>query len=434
MNGLQIESVIPLSIADEMDVVAGDRLLAINGQRLRDIIDYSYYTASEELLLLDIQKLDGELWELEIERNPSESLGLIFSAPTPSHCANNCLFCFVHQLPKGLRKPLYIKDEDYRLSFLNGNYVTLANITDDELNRIVEQRLSPLYISVHTINPELREHLLGKSGIPPILRQLQKLAEFRITLHTQIVLCPGINDGDELLRTVTELANLYPAVQSIAVVPLGMTNHRKGLPELQGVDAEYANNFILTWQPLAEKLRKKLKHPFLFLADEFYIKANRTFPAIKEYGDFPQIENGIGMMPLFLKEAERLLKRVRPMKPVRATVITGVSAFGFISDFISKLNKACGIDILAVAIENKLFGSNITVTGLISGKDILATLSGVDTGSYLLIPDVTLKEGEGVFLDDITTSDLAYQSGCQVIVFDSTPAGFYKALRTIGKK
>ncbi len=218
MAGLRIESVSPGSIADQLEVAAGDRLLAVNGLPLRDLIDYSYYTASEEELLLEIEKPDGELWELEVERQAGEPLGLTFSAPAPARCANNCLFCFVHQLPKGLRKPLYVKDEDYRLSFLNGNYVTLANIKTPALHRIIEQRLSPLYISVHATNPDLRARLLGKSGIPDILEQLQRLAAARIVMHTQVVLCPGLNDGDELQRTVTELAALYPAVQSLAVL------------------------------------------------------------------------------------------------------------------------------------------------------------------------------------------------------------------------
>ena len=433
MAALRIDSVAPGSIADQLEVAAGDHLLAVNGQPLRDLIDYSYYTASEEELLLEIEKPDGELWELEVERQAGEPLGLTFSAPAPAHCANNCLFCFVHQLPKGLRKPLYVKDEDYRLSFLNGNYVTLANLKSSALNRIIEQRLSPLYISVHATNPELREHLLGKSGIPGILEQLQRLAAARIVMHTQVVLCPGLNDGEELQRTVTELAALYPAVQSLAVVPLGLTAHREKLPQLTPVDAEYAREFISIWQPQAETLRRKLRQPFLFLADEFYLKADLPFPSIKEYGDFPQIENGVGMVPLFMKEAARLLKGIRPLGSFRATAITGVSSFEFVSDFLSQLAEKSGVDIVPLAVENRLFGPSITVSGLIAGNDIAAALAGLDVGSCLLVPDVMLKEGEGVFLDDVTLDELERMVGCPVIVFDSTPGGCYKALRSIGR-
>lgn len=428
MAGLLIESVAPDSIAAEMEVVAGDRLLAVNGQPLRDLIDYSYYTASEEELLLEVEKADGEVWELEVERSAGESLGLTFSAPPPARCANNCLFCFVHQLPRGLRKPLYVKDEDYRLSFLNGNYVTLANLKTPELKRIIEQHLSPLYISVHATNPVLRERLLGKPGIPPVLDQLQRLADARIAMHTQIVLCPALNDGEELQRTVTDLAALHPAVQSVAIVPLGLTAHRQRLPQLTPVDAGYARQFISIWQPRAEALRRKLRQPFLFLADEFYLKAGIPFPPIKEYGDFPQLENGVGMVPLFMKEAGRLLKRVRPLGNFRATVVTGVSSFGFVSEFVAELAEKSGVDIVPLAVENKLFGSSITVSGLISGNDIAVAMAGLDTGFCLLVPDVMLKEEEGVFLDDVSLAELELWIGCRVVVFDSTPAGFYTAL------
>lgn len=433
MTGLMIDSVSSGSIADEMEVVAGDRLLAVNGQPLRDLIDYSYFTASEEELLLDIEKADGELWELEVERSGGESLGLTFSAPAPASCANNCLFCFVHQLPKGLRKPLYVKDEDYRLSFLNGNYVTLANITNIEINRIIEQRLSPLYISVHATNPELRQRLLGTSGIPPILDQLQRLAEARIIMHTQVVLCPGLNDGEELQRTVAELTALYPAVQSVAVVPLGLTAHRLHLPQLTPVDADYARCFVSFWQPLAEKLRKKLQQPFLFLADEFYLKGGQPFPAIKSYGDFPQIENGVGMVPLFMRDAASVLKRARPLGNFRATAVTGVSSFTIVSSFLAGLAEKSGVDIVPLAVENRLFGSSITVSGLISGGDIAAATAGLNIGSALFVPDVMLKEGEGVFLDDVSLAELEKQIERPVIVFDSTPAGFYKALTCFRK-
>ena len=434
MAALRIDSVTPGSIADELEVSAGDRLLAVNGRPLRDLIDYSYYTASEEELLLEIEKPDGELWELAVERQAGEPLGLTFSAPAPARCANNCLFCFVHQLPKGLRKPLYVKDEDYRLSFLNGNYVTLANLKTPALDRIIEQRLSPLYISVHATNPVLRERLLGKSGIPPVLGQLQQLAAARIVMHTQVVLCPGINDGEELRRTVSELAALYPAVQSLAVVPLGLTAHRRNLPHLTPVDSEYAREFISIWQPEAERLRRKLRKPFLFLADEFFLKAGLPFPPVKEYGDFPQIENGVGMVPLFLKEAFRLLKGVRPIGAFRATVVTGVSSLGFVRDFLAELAEKSGVDIVPLAVDNKLFGESITVSGLISGNDIAAALEGKDVGSCLLVPDVMLKEGEGLFLDDVSLGGLEQRVGCPIIVFDSTPGGCYRALRSFGKK
>jgi len=431
MAGLMIDSVAPGSIADQLEVVAGDRLLAVNGHLLRDIIDYSYYIASDDQLLLEIEKPGGELWEMEVEREPGESLGLLFSAPKPIRCANNCLFCFVRQLPKGLRKPLYVKDEDYRLSFLNGNYVTLANLKNSELSRIAEQRLSPLYISVHTTNPVLRELLLGKKNIPPILDQLQKLALAGIVMHTQVVLCPGLNDADELERTVTELANLFPAIKSLAIVPLGLTRHRHNLPNLKAVDTLYATQFVTTWEPKARSLRKRVGEPFLFLADEFYLKAGLPFPPIKEYGDFPQIENGVGMVPLFIKETAQVVKVARPIGKFRITIVTGVSSFGFVSDFLDKLGNKTGLELVPLAVENRLFGATVTVSGLVSGNDIIAALAGHDAGSALLVPDVMLKEGEGIFLDDVSLVKLERRIGSPVVVFDSTPHGCYLALTAL---
>ncbi|OGT99598.1 MAG: FeS-binding protein [Geobacteraceae bacterium GWB2_52_12] len=431
--GLRIDSVIPGSIADELEVVAGDRLLAVNGHHLRDLIDYTYYAASEEELLLEIEKSNGELWELEVERSEGESIGLIFPAPEPARCANNCLFCFVHQLPKGLRKPLYVKDEDYRLSFLNGNYVTLANLDNSDIERITTQRLSPLYISVHATNPELRERLLGKSKIPLILEQLQKLAAARIVMHTQIVLCPGLNDGDELLRTVSDLAALFPAVQSLAIVPLGLTSHRRNLPQLTPVDAGYARKFISIWQPQSEVLRRKLGQPFLFLADEFFLKADLPFPQIKEYGDFPQIENGVGMVPLFMKEAAQILRTAREIGKFRVTVVTGASSYRFVSDFLVKLGEKTSLDLVPQSVENLLFGPAVTVSGLVSGNDIVSALEGHKTGDALLVPDVMLKEGEGVFLDDVSIAEIELRIGSPVVLFDSTPRGFYRALKSLQK-
>jgi putative radical SAM enzyme (TIGR03279 family) len=433
MSGLLIEGVAHGSIAADFELQAGDRLLAVNGHRLRDIIDYSYYTSSEQELLLEIARQDGELWELEVEREPGAALGLTFATPAPARCRNNCIFCFVHQLPKGLRKPLYVKDEDYRLSFLNGNYVTLANLRPAELDRIIEQRLSPLYISVHATNPELRQRMLGKAGLPPILDQLQVLAAARITLHTQVVLCPGINDGPELERTVADLAALYPAVQSLAIVPLGLTRYRRNLPQLRAVDREYAKGFISEWGPRARALKKQLGRPFLFLADEFYLKAALPFPDLREYGDLPQIENGVGMVPLFLREAGRTVRTARSVGDFRVTVVTGVSSFAFVAEFLAKLGEKTGLTIVPLAVENRLFGESVTVSGLVTGNDIIAALAGVDIGRALLVPDVMLKEGEGIFLDDLSLETLEERLRCRVMPFDSTPQGLYRALRKIAR-
>lgn len=434
MSSLLIDSVASGSIAAQLEIASGDRLLAVNGHPLRDLIDYSYFVASEEDLLLLVEKQDGDIWELEVERYPGETLGLSFATPTPARCANNCLFCFVNQLPRGLRKSLYVKDEDYRLSFLNGNYVTLANLKASELKRITEQRLSPLYISVHATNPDLRAHLLGKTVIPPIIDQLRKLSAARIIMHAQIVICPGLNDGDELRRSLEELAALFPSVQSVAIVPLGLTSHRSNLPKLTAIDRGYAEEFISTWQPYAEKLRKKLGRQFVYIADEFYLKGGIPFPPVRSYGNFPQLENGVGLVSLFLRDASRLLRRVRPVVLSRVTVVTGVSSFGFVRDFLAELSYRCGAEIVPLAVRNSIFGPSVTVSGLVCGNDILSATKGRNLGSCLFVPDVMVKEGENIFLDDISLEVLERLSGCPVVLFDSTPSGFYRVLRSVGRK
>ena len=427
MTGLTVDRVMPGSIAEELEIEPGDRLLSVNGHPMRDVIDYNYFGGDEDLLL-EVEKADGELWELEVEREEEESLGLSFEPPAPARCGNNCVFCFVHQLPKGLRKPLYVKDEDYRLSFLYGNYVTLANIGREELERIKSQRLSPLYISVHATDSLLRESMLVKKGILPILEVMKELAEARITMHTQVVLCPGLNDGEAFARTVHDLAQMHPYVASLAVVPVGLTSHRGRLPSLTPVDEAYAARFVTEWEEKARLLEQQLGEPFLFLADEFYIKGGIPFPPLEEYGDLPQLENGVGMIPLFLSDAEQVLEEAEPVTAGRVTVVTGESPFRYLAQFLERLSEATGASLTPVAIPNRLFGPTVTVTGLVCGSDIIAALKGKDLGDKVLVPDVMMKEGEGVFLDDLTVEDLERELGRPVVVVEATPFGIYEEL------
>lgn len=429
-DGLLIEYVATGSLAAELDIEAGDTLLMINGQPLRDIIDYNYLASDEELLFL-LRKSNGDLWEIEFENDEYEPLGISFPPPSPSSCGNSCLFCFVHQLPRGLRKPLYVKDEDYRLSFLYGNYVTLTNMLPEELDRIREQRLSPLYISVHATDPGLREQLLGRTGLRPVLEVMGELAAARITMHTQVVLCPGLNDGAALEKTVADLAALHPFVASIAVVPLGLTRHRKGLPELHPVSDTYAREFVAAWQPRQLELEQRLGEPLLFLADEFYIKGGSEFPPLDSYGDLSQLENGVGMVPLFLAEAGDMLASAEPLPHAEVTVVTGLSAHSYIAEFTAKLGQKSGLTIRTVPVANHLFGEQVTVAGLVTGGDICAALEGVNVGLALLVPDVMLKEGEGVFLDDMSLADLGEKLGCRVESFVTSPEGFYSELQDI---
>ncbi|PKN16089.1 MAG: DUF512 domain-containing protein [Deltaproteobacteria bacterium HGW-Deltaproteobacteria-23] len=425
-DGLLIETVRPDSIAAELEIEAGDRLLMINGSVVRDIIDYEFFNCDDELIFL-IKKPDGELWELEFDR-PDEGIGISFPPPAPASCGNSCIFCFVHQLPRGLRKPLYVKDEDYRLSFLYGNYVTLSNILPDELERIKEQRLSPLYISVHATDNSLRERLLGRTGLVPIMETIRTLADSDIIMHTQIVLCPGINDGAALEKTVADLASLYPKVASLAIVPLGLTRHRKGLAPLAPVTEEYAAGFIDQWLPKQAALHERLQGAFLHFADEFFIKGGRTFPVVDSYGDFPQLENGVGMIPFFLKDSREVLDSAGILSLPPVTVVCGFSPQMFIHDFVEKLSAVSSVPIKLAPIRNSFFGDAVTVTGLVTGADIVASLVGIEKGSLLLIPDVMLKEGEGLFLDETNLDYIAKKLHCETHVFESSPEGFYQKL------
>lgn len=425
-EGLLIEAVMAGSVAAELEIAAGDRLLLINGCPVRDIIDYNFLASDDELLFL-LKKENGDLWELEFDR-PDEGIGLSFQPPLPASCGNNCVFCFVHQLPRGLRKPLYVKDEDYRLSFLYGNYVTLSNILPGELERIKEQRLSPLYISVHVTDNALREKLLGRRQLVPVMETIRTLADSGIIMHAQVVLCPGLNDGAALEKTVADLAALYPVVASLAIVPLGLTRHRQGLPVLAPVTEQYAAGFIDQWLPRQAELSRRLQGNFLHLADEFFIKGGRSFPALDSYGDFPQLENGVGMIPLFLEESAAVLESAAPLSLPDVTVVCGVSPADYIAAFIDKLSTATSAGIRLVPVKNSFFGYEVTVTGLVTGADIVASLEDIEKGSLLLIPDVMLKEGEGLFLDEMSLADIAGKLGCQIAVFDSSAAGFYQKL------
>jgi len=425
-EGLLIENVMAGSIAAELEIEVGDRLLLINGSVVRDIVDYNFHASDDELLFL-IKKGDGDLWEVEFDR-PDEGIGISFAAPQPASCGNKCIFCFVHQMPRGLRKPLYVKDEDFRLSFLYGNYVTLSNILPEELARIKEQRLSPLYISVHATDNALRERLLGRSKLVPILETIRKLAAYGIVMHTQVVLCPGINDGAVLEKTVNDLASFYPLVASLAIVPLGLTRHRKGLEILAPVSEDYAARFVDEWLPQQYALEERLKGDFLHLADEFFIKGKRSFPPLERYGDFSQLENGVGMIPLFLEESAAVLAAAETLSLPPVTVVTGFSPYQYVLDFVEKLAARTSVSITLVPINNGFFGEEVTVTGLVTGADIVAGLKGLAHGSIVLIPDVMLKEGEGLFLDEMNLESITAALQCETHVFEASPDGFYQKL------
>ncbi|RPI38405.1 MAG: DUF512 domain-containing protein, partial [Nitrospiraceae bacterium] len=338
-------------------------------------------------------------------------------------CRNNCIFCFVKQLPKGLRKSLYIKDEDYRLSFLYGNYMTLSNITPEDKKRIIEQRLSPLYISVHTTNRTLRNRMLGNPKAQDIMKELKFFSDNKIRMHIQIVFCPGFNDGRELQNTIKDIYKFYPYVSSIAVVPVGLTRHRK--LALQPVAKDEALASIEIVESFQKRFRKKHGEQIVYCSDEMYIKAEKTFPPLTEYGALPQIENGVGMVPLFINQARKVrIPKGLPHKKKFLT-FTGKSFYPYLMKFIKRLTEHDNVNITVIPIENEFFGGSVTVTGLLTGRDIIKALhDNTDSYEILIVPDVVLKEGDNVLLDEVSLTDIEEATGLKTAVTDGTPQGF----------
>ncbi|NLY53663.1 MAG: DUF512 domain-containing protein [Firmicutes bacterium] len=411
MSYPRIAKVVPGSIADQVGVQAGFSLVAINGQTIEDILDYRVAIANDSLTLSLIDT-GGQLWEIDIEKEYGEDLGLVFDHPTlaPLHrCQNNCLFCFVAQLPPRVRPTLRVKDDDYRLSSLHGSFVTLTNLSEADWQRLLDVRPSPLYISVHTTNGRLREKLMRNPKAGKIMEQLRKLADHHIEMHCQIVLVPGFNDGMELERTMNDLLSLWPAVQSVAIVPVGLTRHRIHLPPLCKADAADARAVIDSLLPLARRLRRKLGVSFAYLADEFFVLANSDVPERRYYDDFPQKENGIGLLRLLLDELAPHLKRLprRLSERTRVFWVTGTSAAPTLQRIAQRLNQIEGLWVDVVPVANRFFGETVTVAGLLCGQDILATLEGMDIdGAKVLIPAVALRTEEQDFLDDMTFAEL----------------------------
>ena len=426
---LEILAVEAGSIAAELGIRPGDRLLKVNGEPIAHLVDY-LVEESSELLELEIERADGELWELELEHDSDDPLGLILPHPEPVQCGNNCIFCFVHQLPRGMRRSLYIKDEDFRFSYLYGAYITLTNVSEADYERILAKHLSPLYISVHATDNELRCRLLGKQ-VPAILPQMQRLVDGGIELHTQVVVCPGINDGAQLARTCADLAALGPNVRSLAVVPVGLTSHRQRLPELRVHTREEAAELVDWIESQQKELLGRLGTRFLYAADELYLKSGRAFPQLAAYEDLAQIENGVGLIAQFRAHAAEVLAEATPLELPPVSLVTGHSAATDVRAFADSLKERCGIDLRVHAVENRFFGGQVTVTGLLTGRDLVEQLSAMSLGKVLLVPDVMLREGEMTFLDDLSISDLAVRLGVEVEVIPSDPWGIWDMLDTL---
>ncbi|MHC1746114.1 MAG: DUF512 domain-containing protein [Negativicutes bacterium] len=400
----------PNSIAQEVGLTCGDKLLAVNDQPISDLIDLSFALAEENVTLL-IEKADGEQELIEIEKEYDEDLGIEFDSAVfdgVRRCANRCVFCFVDQMPPGMRESLYVKDDDYRLSFLYGNFVTLTNMNHEDLARINRLHLSPLYISVHTTDGGLRAKMLNNPQAGNIMAQLNALAESGIEMHTQVVLCPGLNDGAALEKTFQDLYALYPQVLSMAIVPVGLTKHRSQCPSLCGFTPEQAAHIIHTVQMWQSKCRREMGQTFVYLADEFYLAADMPIPEYDFYDEFPQLENGIGIVRCFLTEWEEF----QPVLTSSQTeewidVVCGVSIAKILDPLLSSLSIP-NRNIRLVPVDNTFFGSGVTVTGLLTGQDIckaLRKLSGRRTG--IILPGVALRKGESIFLDDTTSESIS---------------------------
>jgi len=429
--GVVVSRVRQGSAAAAAGVCGGDRLLAVNGAPLRDVIDF-HFNAGEEELRIELERA-GARTAARLVRRRGRALGLEFETPRPaeiSTCANKCVFCFIHQLPRGMRRSLYVKDDDYRLSFLHGNYITLTDLDEAELDRIETQRLSPLYISVHATDPALRHELLGRPRVAtPILPVMARLARAGISMHAQIVLCPGLNDGAQLARTVFDLSALHPGVRTTAIVPVGLTRHRQRLPELRSLEPDEARALVATVTAWQDELRARLGSRFVFLADEIYLQAGQDVPPGRAYEGFPVIEDGIGLVRRFEDGFRRASRRLpaRRRTPRTITVVSGEMFAPRLAGLLGDLAVA-GLTVDVAAVPNDFFGRKIAVAGLLTGQDIQRELARRPLGGRVLIPGVTLREQDGVFLDDLTPADLARDLDVPVQVVEPTPGALLRAL------
>lgn len=401
-------------VAAELGFEPGDEILGFDGHPYEDVLDYVFYDDAEKFTI-NARTKDGELVDCEVEKLPDEKIGVEFDDDgqlVPIRCRNKCVFCFVDQLPKGMRKTLYVKDDDYRLSFVSGNYVTLTNVFDKEIERIIRLHLSPLYISVHCFDKKRKVEMIANPEGAKLFEKMNVLAAHGIVMHTQIVLCKGINDGDILAETLTELAKLRPQVASVAIVPVGLTGYRDGLRELQAIDKETAEKVVAQ----VEKFDKAQGGNFAYCSDEFYLKAELELPSFESYGDFSQIENGVGLVRAFEREVEESLVGLEiSEKSGEVAFVTGQSFKEQLKNCIDKVKPYfphCRFRI--VDIYNDWFGRSITVAGLITATDIIAQAK--DMPAYTVIPSTMLREFTHTFLDGISVEELADKLGTKIII------------------
>lgn len=427
-----IEEVAKGSIADELGIEKGDIIISINDSEVKDIIDYKYLV-SDDYIVLQIER-NEEIWEFEIEKDFDEDLGIVFTNPLidkAKSCKNKCIFCFVDQLPPDMRETLYFKDDDSRLSFLQGNFITLTNMSDDEIDRIIKYRLSPINVSVHTTNPELRVKMLKNKNAGRIYSILQRFHKASLEINCQIVLVPDVNDGDELDRTLKDLSKLYPSIHSVAVVPIGITKYRDHLEKVESFDGDMSFSLLEYFDKIQNKFLKEMGTRFVFPSDEFFALSQKELPSYDEYEGFPQFENGVGLMKLFQSEVEAELNDTPDGYIIDKTFIlaTGTLALDFMKSIASKIEeKFESLKIKVVAINNNFFGEKITVSGLITGFDLINELKGIDTDK-IIIPKSMMKACEDIFLDNVTLKELEVELGVPVLVSEVSGKEFIDLFR-----
>lgn len=419
------------SLAEEAGIAVGDRLISINGKTFLDILEYRFLISEPEVELI-IEKADGNIEGVIIE-NDYEDLGIDFKQgliDTPQSCRNKCIFCFIDQLPKGMRETVYFKDDDTRLSFLQGNYVTLTNLSEQDIQRMIDMHISPINISVHTTNPSLRVKMLGNRFAGNVYELMKRFADNEISMNCQIVLCPDINDGAELARTINDLGALYPYVSSIAIVPVGLTAHREGLYPLREFRVDEHKNVIEQIERHQRQFYDKYGTRLVYLSDEFYINAGKDLPEPNEYEGFPQIENGVGLVASLVEEFNEAAMRI-PKRSFsrRVALATGELVFPYIRDMCRRLETLCdGLEVSVYAVKNNFFGGGVNVSGLVCGCDIIDQLKDkIDCGT-LLLPSVMLRDGEEVFLDDTTVAELERELGVKVIAIENDGYDFVEKI------
>ena len=414
-RGVEISEVTPDSLGAEMDLESGDRIIKVNGRVVRDYLDFRFQTSGETELVLEVRKKSGEDWEVELERAEGEDFGLAFEQIVPRQCANECIFCFCNGNPVDARPSLFIKDEDVRLSFLYGNYTTMTSITEDEMRRIVEQRLSPQYVSVHATDLEVRAYLLGiDKERAYISDKLKRLLDADIEVHAQVVLCPEINDGEVLKKTILDLAAEFPRVTSVAIVPLGLTRYNTD-QRLTRVTPEFCRRVIDEVGVIQKELHAKLGTNFALLGDEIYLRAGRRIPGRSHYGEYPQIEDGVGMVRSFTNEFARVMRRLERhdwtgANQQHGTIFTGTLFAPVLREMIDKLNQRFGTKLVVEALENSYFGGDVSVAGLLTGQDLLQARERI-VGKFVVIPKQMLKSDEAIMLDGMRLTDVSRELG-----------------------